>query len=510
MRWKLRRKRPTTSARFRLRESLERASRPGTRSFAELIGALEAAARAEGAGTALELLTERPAVVLRLDSYLRQEHWTGHDHPPVAEAEPVTLALLGSHPDGRVREAAVRQVLAQPLPGLMPFLVLRTGDWVPQVRDRARAGLALLLHDRPSCVTPQTVRTALLAAGRRRGSFALAQVRAALAADELGEGAERLLARHHHPEVRRFALEAVGHRLRTRDLLRLVELDHDRDLRARAAEAVAREAVWTEQHEILHRLAQSPYGEVRAAALTGLMRAGLPLQGAEHLDDPSPLVRALAREAVRRTGGDARAHYRAAVASGSPPPAAVDGLAEIGGPADAAALTALLGHPAPQVRARAVRALRLLGSVPVAELVPLLRDGSTAVVREAAAALLPSAGTLPEGLLGELFADPGRPDVRLAAYGMLRRRAPATALRAALEAAGDDHPRLAHRGRADALTLARRVAPEPWRTGGTPPPEVAPGDLAGLLVLLERSPGALPGDVLGRLRARLAGAASGD
>ncbi|WP_446216496.1 hypothetical protein [Micromonospora sp. IBHARD004] len=40
-----------------------------------------------------------------------------------------------SHGDGRVRERAVRAILVDPRPELMPFLVLRTGDWVRQVRE---------------------------------------------------------------------------------------------------------------------------------------------------------------------------------------------------------------------------------------------------------------------------------------------------------------------------------------------------------------------------------------
>ncbi|MCX5209545.1 HEAT repeat domain-containing protein [Kitasatospora sp. NBC_00240] len=502
------RKRPGGHVLLRLQDSIRRARARGNRSFEELTGALRAAGKAGQAGAALELLAEHPALLLRLDADLRREHRTRPDeHPPVAAADGVALALLTSHHDGRVREQAVRRILADPSPELLPFLVLRAGDWVPQVRDQARAGLALLLHRRPDLAGPPAVRTALLTARRDRGSFALAQLRTLLAAGAPAAVAERLLDAP-QPEVRRFALDAVAHRLKARDLLRFAELDADHGLRARAAEAVAREALWTEQHEILRRLAGSTHQGLRVTGLTGLVRAGLAQEAAGHLDDPSPLVRALAREAVRRAGGDAPAHYRAAVAAGSPSPAAVDGLAEVGGPADADALTALLGHPAAQVRARAVRALRLLGAVPVPELTRLLRDNSATVVREAATALLPSAASLPTGLLGELLTDPERPAVRRAAYRLLARRDTVTALRAALLAAGDPHPRLARQGRTDTVGLARWLGAAGGRDDGR---SAAGGDAvpaAELLALAGRVRPRLPEEALAALRGWAAGAAA--
>src|SRR5262249_33658616 len=101
-------------------------------------------------------------------------------------------------------------------------------------------------------------------------------------------------------------------------LLALAVADPDVRIRVRAAEVVCRQAVWSRQIDILQRLAQHPRPEVRAVALTGLLRAGHDGDVVAHLDDPVSLVRAIARDAARRTGIDARDHYRTVVAAADP------------------------------------------------------------------------------------------------------------------------------------------------------------------------------------------------
>ncbi|MFF7990706.1 HEAT repeat domain-containing protein [Kitasatospora xanthocidica] len=274
----------------------------------------------------------------------------------------------------------------------------------------------MLLHEKPLPATPATVRTALLLNRRRHGAFALGQLRVPLLSEPGAALSGRLLTAP-EPPVRCFVLDTTAHRLGLRDLAALAENDPARQVRARAAEAAARQAVWTDQAELLRRLARSRHAELRITALTGLMRTGAPQAVVTRLDDPSPLIRALAREAARRTGTDPLAHYRAAVRTAEPPVGAIGGLAETGGRADDPLLTALLDHPSAPVRVHALRALRSLDLVPVPRVTELLRDGSAAVVEEAAAALAPSAGRLSVDLLWELLTDPRRPAVRRAGYG---------------------------------------------------------------------------------------------
>ncbi|MET7970366.1 HEAT repeat domain-containing protein [Micromonospora sp. NPDC005305] len=237
------------------------------------------------------------------------------------------------------------------------------------------------------------------------------------------------------------------------DLLAAVA-DRDVRVRARAAEAAAREAVWTGRRPVLQRLAGNRHPEVRALGLTGLLRLGRHAEVAAFLDDRHQLVRAIAREAARREGVDASAAYRAAVSGGAPRVGAVAGLAEVGADSDAPLLHPLLAHPDPRLRAAAVRALARLGAVPVALVVPLLRDPAAGVVREAATALRPIGGALPPELPWELLVDE-RLELRRAGYRLLGTRPPALRLRAGLLLVKDPDPRLAERARADVTGLAR-------------------------------------------------------
>ncbi|MER7790467.1 hypothetical protein [Streptomyces sp. NPDC097640] len=445
------------------------------RSLDDLITALthlDATGDAADATAALRMLGERPGVVLRLDWQVRRSwqhaEWSHSARPgataPPAPPEydrPLALAFACSHHDGRVRERAVRRIVERPSPELMPFLVLRTGDWVRQVRERARAGLTDLLQRDPARYVPAAAPTALLADRRRRGDFARRQVLAALLSAPGTALLEGLLASPLR-EQRRFALEVAGAagRLPLRALVSVAEGDTDVRVRARAAEVAAREAVWTDRADLLRRLAAARHREVRATALTGLIRAGHAEEVTGALDDPAGLVRAVARDAARRTGVEPLTHYRAAVRGPQPPTGALDGLAETGSDADAPLLLPLLDHPQAPVRAHALRALRILDAVPTDRVVPLLRDPSARVIRVAVATLRPRAARLPRGLAASLLTDP-RAAVRKAGYQLLSEPDPVARLLTVLPSALDPDPRLSARAVAEVTTLARGLRPTP-------------------------------------------------
>ncbi|MGY0056673.1 hypothetical protein ACWY4P_08935 [Streptomyces sp. LZ34] len=467
----------------------------------------EATGDATDATAALRMLGKRPGVVLRLDGQVRwvqlRPLWsTSVDPkatPPTPEYDrPVALAFACSHGDGRVRERAVRRILDRPSPELMPFLVLRTGDWVRQVRERARAGLTDLLQRDPARFVPAAAPTALLADRRRRGDFARRQVLAALLSAPGAALLEGLLTSPLR-EQRRFALEVAGAtgRLSLRVLISLAEGDTDVRIRARAAEAAAREAVWTDRADLLRRLAAARHREVRATALTGLIRAGHPEEATGALDDPAGLVRAVARDAARRTGTDVPAHYRAAVSAPQPPTGAVDGLAEIGSAADAQLLLPLLDHPQAAIRAHALHALRTLGAAPADRVVPLLRDPSAKVIRQAVTALRPHTAKLPPGLAAALLADP-RAAVRRAGYRLLSEpesgpeSGPVARLRTLLPLAADPDPRLSARVAADVTALARGLHPAPGRGRAVAYLDTTAEQRADLLALTDAAAAALP------------------
>lgn len=110
--------------------------------------------------------------------------------------------------------------------------------------------------------------------------------------------------------------------------------------------------------------------------------------------------------------------------------------------------------------ALSVRAVARLGGAGPDRFAALLRDPAAAVVRDAATALRPFTGRLPDRLPWDLLTD-GRPEVRRAGYRLLNGGPPLVRLRAALTLAIDPVPDLARRGHADATYLAR-AATDAW------------------------------------------------
>ncbi|MEV4513214.1 hypothetical protein AB0K00_30095 [Dactylosporangium sp. NPDC049525] len=408
---------------------------------------------------ALDILARAPDALAAVDHHARRSDDSvavlrvmaaGLDS---AAAGPITVALASVHGNGRVRERAVRAILHHPDPVLAPFLVLRAGDWVRQVRDRAGLGVAVLLAEDPGTYLPVTLPVALRIQARARSRFVMNQLVAAVLAAP--PATREALAAAGNTAQRRlvFDLDRAQGRLTLAGLVALAETDSDPRIRAQAAEAACREAVWTDQTAILRRLAGGRRTEVRVTALAGLLRLGRPADVAAYLDDPASLVRAVAREGARRAGTDVVAHYRATVTGATPTSGAVAGYAETV-PSDSAPLLPLLAHPDRTVRAQAVRAVARLGGVTPDRIAPLLRDPAPAVVREAATALRPLTGRLPDRLPWELLTD-GRPEVRRAGYRLLNGGPPLVRLRAALTLTLDPAPDLARRGRADVTCLAR-------------------------------------------------------
>ena len=473
-------------------EAVAAAGRGSAEAVDRLVDALEvvdarrdqAAARA-----ALRILGDSPRLVVKLDEHVRRTY------PPrkfgKSRGGLLTVALDATHRDGHVRERAVARMVESPDPALMPFLVLRAADWVRPVRDRARAGLALLLADDPRKHLPAMLEMTLVGSARLRGGFAHGQ---ALAALLTAPAAMRLeLAAACGAAGRRFVLETgLSQGWWDRDMmLALATSEQDVRLRARAAETLCRDAVWGRRLPMLRRLAGHRRPEVRQVALIGLLRLGEVAEVAERLDDPAPTIRAIAREAARQSGIDAAGRYRSAVASAEPPLGAIAGLADVGGPEAAELLTDLLEHPVARVRAHALRALHRVDAVPVHRTVALLRDPSPAVVRDAAAALRRLDGVVPTELARELLSDPARPAVRQAGYRLLRGHGPVEHLRAALLLAVDPDPRLAERGVAEVTRLVRAARRTDPLGLPTPDPQATVEQRSELLHLADRAAAAL-------------------
>ncbi|WP_340685017.1 hypothetical protein LCL61_00565 [Amycolatopsis coloradensis] len=338
---------------------------------------------------AFEKITETPALIATLDEYWRHERALDDVAVPLraGKAGLLTTAIAASHHDGRVRELAVTRLLAKPRPETLPFLLVRMTDWASPVSDVARAGVIRLLHDDPATYLRPAAETMLHLGRRRRGGFGVRQLYAA--AYDVPVAVLEQLMRSVNSAVPRFAFEVRTRRgdLQFDGLIRLALTHSDKGIRVRAGEAVARDAVWTGRVDVLRKLAACRHGEVRISALTGLARLGHWEEIAGLLDDRSTLIRALARDAARRTGVDAVVWYRSAVSGANPSLGAIAGLAESGRAEDGQRLYPLLRHPVARVRAQAIGALRILDAVPVDSVRSMVEDPSRRVVRAALKAL---------------------------------------------------------------------------------------------------------------------------
>ncbi|SNX57934.1 hypothetical protein SAMN06272735_2410 [Streptomyces sp. TLI_55] len=353
------------------------------------------------------------------------------------------LALGLCHRDGLVRQSALERVGEHP--ELIPLVVVRCADWVPQVHERARERLAELLDAEGAA----RLAPLLLRMGRRgRGGFA-----ADLATALLSSAPREILAplcRHTDRAVRRYAhrLVIAGGLLSPAELARAAALDDDtvvQDLCADAAlAAVAQEGP---DDDVLEPLLAARNPRARSAGVTALRRAGMPERAEAFLGDRAGRVRACARYVVRQYGGDPAAWYRERCAGAEVSPGIVSGLAECGERRDAAVLWALTSHPVAAVRARAVAGLRSLDVSDLARFTALLDDPDPGVVREATVALVPSARSLDEEwLLGRLAAGRSRA-VRASAFRLLRQHSWLVRLRAADALIDDPDDKLRHAAR---------------------------------------------------------------
>ncbi|MER6445100.1 hypothetical protein DEJ51_06010 [Streptomyces venezuelae] len=413
------------------------------------------------------------------------------------------------HPDGRRREAALRE------PGPVPELVaIRCTDWVPAVRDQARRLLAGALAGDPAGTLRRLTPLVLRLGRREQGVWALELFRAVLRGEPVAvatswwelrppravlEDPAGLLAelcRSADLPTRRFAarLTVDAGRLDVRELARLAagELD-PAAARVWTDAALAAMAAGGPDDGAIDTLLGAHGAMVRSAGVTALRGAGRTAEAPGHLADRSGMVRACARWLVRQGGGDPYPLYREVLADPDRVTRyAVAGFAECARRQDAPVLRALLEHPDGPVRAAALAGLRLLDVTDTELLREQLDDPSAAVAREAARSLTASAGLLPVDWLTARIA-PGRPPhVRRAAYRLLFARGGVAGLRASVELLTDRDPALR-------TISAQRVQSmwSPYRTPDLPSrdPEVG--------VLLDRCTHLFSDHVMRQMRARL-------
>lgn len=413
--------------------------------------------------------------------------WAGSAKDRVAggRAGLLSLVVASFHPCGFVREAATARLAELPGPAAAQALALRAGDWVPQVRDRAREGLERRLTSVDGLLAAGPL--AVMLAGRVHGRWLVERVEAAMTALADVDLARLRAASDWRVRRAAYRVALAGQRLDVGELVRTAERDGDLVVRISCAQAAIRAAAAAGDLDQVRPLLASGTAAVRSEAVVAFGRAGDTAAAVAALPDRSPLVREVAQAAARRAGHDPALLYRELVAAASPPdPCAVAGLGETGDTGDVELVRASLTHPRPRGRVEAVRALRRLDAVDIDTMVSMLEDPSGAVTRQVVLSLRPHASTVRVDVLTPLLALDRPPHMRSAAYRVLREHDVWTRLLTSLELYDDEDIDMRNRARGDVAGWLYRDA----ATIYSMPPEAAADRLDALLGRLADTLGA--------------------
>ncbi len=349
-------------------------------------------------------------------------------HPPAGSDTVPALCVKALFADGRTREQAVRLLAESRSLAALPVLGLRAADWVPQVREAARAAILDRLSDDFDGADLTTIAPmALHLARRSHGRWLAEQITDRLVGPSYERVVNRLLTSS-NLGLRRASYQALS-TTGTLGLERAVHgALHDRDIviRSRCAETAARLAVDAGSAPPMRHLLASTTPLVRAVALGALNRLGEQKAIEATLADRSALVRGTARFYLKPHGVDFAGIYRQLLAGDADAvtPGAVAGLAEVGSASDTDVILPFLGHPRVKIRVEAIRALQAIGpAVDTDDMLALIEaNQSPAVTRQATSAILARGAGVDAGRLLALLG-PERPlPVRLAARHLLASR----------------------------------------------------------------------------------------
>lgn len=292
----------------------------------------------------------------------------------LATASIAHLIAYIEHHDGHLRQAAIERALAERAPGLLPLLVERLNDWVPQVREAARNAVLTLLPTQTSHdilgVLPQIA--GLRGKGRALHQPWLERFESALLTQISTEkfltavnGRDMRLARASFDLLQRHGLVGPA-------VLSELALSSRADivLAVRAAASIA-QLPSGEQLKLYTSAMKSHFGPVRTMAIQGLLRVGG--QEEKHLLaqacllDPQSSVRSSAIAFLVAQGGDVKATYRALLAASDAVAGkiciALASLAGLRDPRDIDLVQHFTKHPLASVRRAACQAwLRLAPS----------------------------------------------------------------------------------------------------------------------------------------------------
>jgi hypothetical protein len=328
--------------------------------------------------------------------------WRGRLHP----------GILSFHPDGFVREAAVKELADSRDGSELPYLLLRLNDWVREVREAAQHAVSARIHGDYVSHFARNFSLVNRLSVVQRGDHGLvhdqlsdllaAQPARAAVLDAMKSGSRdtaraifRFLAEHVPPDEARSVLDAG---LSAADPV----------IRLSAARMVARTMVPADARLAFLRLVEDSSAAVRREALMTLARSfpdELNVEAA--LLDSNASVRDTARFLLKDRGLDYADVYRRAVSTTTTTrrlAGAIAGLAEVGRKSDANKVATYLSHPSARVRGAALKSvMRLDGEAFVDRVVTMVEESVRSVSSAACNVLLPHATTVGMDRLSAIF-----------------------------------------------------------------------------------------------------------
>jgi hypothetical protein len=321
---------------------------------------------------------------------------------------PVVLQLAMCHPSGHVREAAIRRSATCADGSEIPFLLLRTNDWVLPVRELAQAALRARLgaHHLPDLVAALPVLDEMPRWGRLGDTALIDDIHVLLGS---AAAVPALRAALSSPD--RFVRRGAFRRLIEREASQgdpqgpYRESAGGLDPRAEVVAGALRDAdpairTWVERWLIAgsdrvflafsEALLRSRLGANRLAAARRLPTLDLAVPWRELLFDDHAGVRALAQQTALDAGGEPDVEYRARLATSRARRlgVALIGLSETGGGDDATVMRGYLTDRLPAVRRGALGALVHVEVDDAVELCLASLDDGSPSVSHAAHALL--------------------------------------------------------------------------------------------------------------------------
>jgi len=399
------------------------------------------------------------------------------------------IALLSCHRSGYVRAEALRVLGSDASDAVLPFVLLRLVDWVPEVRARAESEFhkTLKICSGDALIRCLGLMDRLAPCAQFRPDHARSVydiLRSAPHADSLRvafSSPSRLVRRHC------FRIATANPAFSPEDVIQQALLDTDVIVR-KWAFTEGRVLLPSSESELMRRAARDSYSPIRRIAFEAI--AASPALSLEEVSpflyDRATSIRLACQSLLERIGQSPAAFYRAALhePSGKNTHIRILGLAETGDRSDAGLISSMLFARSARVRCAAIRGLTALRADGRREVLRrLISSDVPAVAREAASSLLVAHELSASAIWAEALANPDR-RVPRSVLRLMWRAGKWEQLRLYLEATTLPEPALVERAIPTLELWVRRFN----RTFVQP----APSDTAALRPLLDAARSKMP------------------